>query len=926
MKNALCPATILHGSFAVPFVIPTEAKRSGGICSSADLSWKCFSTERTQISYLADLPTTTYAAFSQRKPHEIYRRHQVQQEIWGSGVEGPAVSSLRLFRQTWPVAIPFDIVRACHLALCFILFVCGVQAAEQTRFPDVQTLVQQGHLDEAETEMRKQIQKHPSVEGYNLLGIIESDRQNFPDAVAAFQQALQLSPNSAQTHNNLGNVYVTQKKLELAEKEFRTALRLEPAYRDANYNLGVLLMARGAPAEAIAHFERMRPANLETSLNLVRAYLQSKRASEALRMAAELSQQHKNDVQVHFSLGVLLASEGQYKAAQLELEKADALHPGTFEISYNLGQTLLRNGEYARAELVLNRALALKPESPETLYLLAQGLADESRPMDALAMLVRAHKIATENTDIILLMAQISISQNYFEDAIPLLESGVALAPQRADLHAALGESYLKSSRIEKAIEEFKKVIAIEPSAPSYALLGLSYQRLGRFDEAKQNFQQGLTLDGHNIGCLFNLGLIAEGQGDSAGADAKFQEVLRLNPNYPDALLELANLRIAGKKLSEAADLLRKYVKVSRNPATGYYKLAMVERGLHETAAADDDLKRFQTLSKNVSDGEFPNEHLFDYLDSRSKLDPRARNQMDIAEITEQLRNHPDQPEGLYLLAEAYLKSGKVDEAKSTIAQLDKVSANDYRILTGAGVLLARHHLYDDAIQHFQAALQTNPNADEIKFDLADAYFRKGLYRQALDAAQQVSEQGRKDDAYLALLGDIYTHLGDAAHAEEIYRNAITRNPDNDQDYLALALLEFREHNVAGAKQTLLQGQARMPGSGKVLWGLGIASALEGKTAEAEQHFERAVDLLPEWPGSYSTLGVFYFQTGQIDKAKEVLDRFKNSSEHGALDINRIEQVLAQAPATSPAANEPMTMANREQLLRFALSLADRTL
>jgi hypothetical protein len=32
------------------------------------------------------------------------------------------------------------------------------------------------------------------------------------------------------------------------------------------------------------------------------------------------------------------------------------------------------------------------------------------------------------------------------------------------------------------------------------------------------------------------------------------------------------------------------------------------------------------------------------------------------------------------------------------------------------------------------------------------------------------------------------------------------------------------------------------------------------------------------------------------------------------------------APATSPAANEPMTMANRQQLLQLALSLADRTL
>ena len=84
-------------------------------------------------------------------------------------------------------------------------------------------------------------------------------------------------------------------------------------------------------------------------------------------------------------------------------------------------------------------------------------------------------------------------------------------------------------------------------------------------------------------------------------------------------------------------------------------------------------------------------------------------------------------------------------------------------------MLLARYHLYDDAIQHFQAALEANPSSDEIKFALADAYFHKRLYPQALDAAQQVSDRGAKDDGYLALLGDIYGHLGDSARAEEIY-------------------------------------------------------------------------------------------------------------------------------------------------------------
>jgi len=822
---------------------------------------------------------------------------------------------------------------ACFFALILLFIACSPGAAQQQpakiseNLQQVESLVQQGRLDEAKTAILAELQRNPSsVDAYNLLGILESDGQDYSGAIAAFQKALQLAPHSAKTHNNLGNVYVAQKNLDLAEKEFQTVLRLDPANREANYNLGVVLMAKGNPAAAIPHFERVRPPNIATRFNLVSAYLQSKRTAEALQLAAALSSENNNDVQVHFTLGVLLASEKQYKPAQLELEKADALQPDTFEILYNLGQDLLRGGDFSKSELALNRALKVKPDSPETLYLLAQDYKNESRPLDALNLLLRAHKIAPENTDIIYLMAQVSMSQNYFEDAIPLLESGIQIAPQRPDLRAALGESYFMAGKVDKAIEEFKKLLELEGSARSYAFLGFSYRSLGRYDEAKQYFQQGLKLDPHNTSCLFNLGFIAERQGDSAGAETMFQAALRSNPDFPDALLELANLRIASGKLPEAADLLRKYVRVSRDPATGYYKLAKVERTLQQTAAADRDLKVFQTLSKDVSAGPYPFEHLFDYLDNRSTLAPGARNQLDLADLQSQIQKHPDQPEDLYMLADAYLKSGNADDARSTIAQLDKISSGDYRTLTGIGVMLARYRLYDDAIRHFQAALQANPNSDEVNFDLANAYFRKHLYSQALDTAGQVSQEGRKDDAYLALLGDIYAHLGDTAHAADIFRDDIARNPDDDQNYLALSLLKFSEGNIGGAKQTLLKGQARIPGSGKLLWGLGIASVLDGKTAEAAERFERAVDLLPEWPGGYSLLGVFYFQTGQITKAKEVLDRFKNSSASGTLDVNRIEQFLAQAPASAALGNQPMPMESRKQLLQLALSLADRTL
>jgi tetratricopeptide (TPR) repeat protein len=838
-------------------------------------------------------------------------------------------------------------IRACiaaSVACRLIFFVADARAMQQgtptspkqsaqavskkpSPFADAEELFRQGKLEEAKSRLQEELSNNASnADGYALLGLICTAEKNYAEALSAFQQGLKLNAKSTGIRNDIGNVYALQGNVEEAEKEFREVVRLNPADADGNYNLGMVLLAKKHPTEAIAHFQRVHPATTASRLNLAKAYFETGRTAEGLREVRELSARNKNDVQVHFTLGVLLVTEKQNREAQLELEQASALQPQAFEILHNLGGVYLNNGETAKAEVVLRRALKIKPDSAETLYLLGQTYSEESKPVDALDELVQAHKLAPENADIIYSLAQVSMSQNYYADVIPLLEAGLNIAPDRTDLRAALGESYFMSGKVDAAIEEFARLIELDPSARSYAFMGLCYRQLGRFDEARKYFEEGLKKDPHNNACLFSMGYIEERQGNHESAEHYFEATLKENPEQADALLELANLRITQKRFEEAIPLLRKFIRVARTPAPGYYKLAMAERSLHQTEAAQRDLSVFQTLSKNASTGPYPYEHLFDYLDNRSNLSKEEKTELDLTELANQIQKNPDQPENLYLLAEGYLKLGKVDEARKTVAEMDQLSKGDFRTETGVGVLLARYRLYDDAVQHFQAALKVNPDSDDVKFDLANAYFRKGLFEQAFETVKQISNQGQQDDAYLSLLGDIDAHLGKTAEAEQIFRNAIKRNPDNDQYYLSVTLLQLRQNDVAGAEKTLQEGLTRMPSSGKLLWAQGLVAILQGRTAQAAERLEQAVNLLPEWVGSYSTLGVFYYQTGQIDKAKEVLNRFKGNNTSGVLDVNRIEEVLEKAPAMPRVVNEPMPAASRQQVLQFALSMADRTL
>jgi tetratricopeptide (TPR) repeat protein len=800
-------------------------------------------------------------------------------------------------------------------------------ASADEHFAEAERLLHQGDTEGSLAATQAGLKLAPrSVKGLDLLGVIYGQKHDFARAVAAFDAALKVDPHSAVTHTDLGNIYFEERQLDLAEREFQASLRENPNDREANYNLGSLLLAKKQPKLAIAYFNRVQPQDLQVLFNLSQAYFASGQKAKGLEVAKSLSDAAKDNVDGHFTLGVLLASQEEYPAAIHELATADALKPGTFAILHDLGQVYIKSGDNDRALDVLSRALKLEPDSVATLYLMAQAYSNEQKDVSGLDLLAKAHKLAPRNTDVIFLMARLSMKQEFYGDAVPLLEEGLKIAPKEPTLLAALGESYYMIGKVGEAKDTFQTLIEVEPTASSYAFMGLWYRNQGQFDEAVKHFQQGLKADPHNAACLYNLGYIAVRQGRYEDAEKWLHQALEVQPEYADALLELANVKMHQKKFEDALPLLRKCAQIDPNPGPVYYRLGETERSLHQTDAAERDFKIFQTLSKNPTPLPYPYQHLFDYVDQRAGLPAQQQTQLDLTELKHEVELHSERPENYYMLAEAYLKEGQVENARQAIAELDQLSQGDFRTAVGVGVLLARYRLYADAIAHFKQGLQANPAADDAWYDLADAYFRMRDFKNALDAEQRVSPEGQNDAGYLALRADTAGHLGQNDEAITLYRREISGNPDRDAAYLSLALIYLRSGAMADAGEILKQGTERIPDSGQLAWGMGVLAAAEGNAADAESYLKRSVDLMPQWPAAYSALGVFYFETGQIDKARQTLEQFTQNGPSGALDTGRIEQALANASSQQPAGPlGQFAPQARQQFLQFAFSLADQS-
>ena len=76
------------------------------------------------------------------------------------------------------------------------------------------------------------------------------------EAVQAYHQALEIDPDFADAHVNLGRHYHEARDLEKAEAHYREAIRCAPVDATSHFNLGVLLEDRERRLDALAAYER----------------------------------------------------------------------------------------------------------------------------------------------------------------------------------------------------------------------------------------------------------------------------------------------------------------------------------------------------------------------------------------------------------------------------------------------------------------------------------------------------------------------------------------------------------------------------------------------------------------------------------------------------------------------------------------------
>ena len=115
-------------------------------------------------------------------------------------------------------------------------------------------------IENALSRLEKKLKKEGgTVQEYYELGSIYADKKMFAQAIGLLQKSLKgvdaEEENLSPVHNALGFAYFAQEQYDIAIREYKEALKLEPGYVTALNNLGHVYERKKLTAQALQTYE-----------------------------------------------------------------------------------------------------------------------------------------------------------------------------------------------------------------------------------------------------------------------------------------------------------------------------------------------------------------------------------------------------------------------------------------------------------------------------------------------------------------------------------------------------------------------------------------------------------------------------------------------------------------------------------------------
>ena len=339
-------------------------------------------------------------------------------------------------------------------------------------------------------------------------------------------------------------------------------------------------------------------------------------------------------------------------------------------------------------------------------YLLAEGAAQRS-----------LRSLPFHNDAALLVLARVAEARHEFKTALRLVEQ----AGESADGLSILVSANLAMGRVDDATQAAEALVKLSPGLTSLALRGLVRMAQGQDGEAIEDFTRSIASEepgetGGSAWARTLLGRLHAKRGRLALARSLYDEALRILPQYPLALLNLAELDARAGRYDTVERLYAQVVTISEASPNVYDHavlrgLAQIEELRGDTAAAVALWNRAETrLRRDAADGSFGHRREL----ARLLLERRRAGDLPeaLALMELETRTRRD-PETLDILAWALSSSGRWADARQTIRDALRWGLKDAGMFHRAATIAQALGDDGEARRYFRMSRETDPTFDD---------------------------------------------------------------------------------------------------------------------------------------------------------------------------------------------------------------------
>jgi len=235
------------------------------------------------------------------------------------------------------------------------------------------------------------------------------------------------------------------------------------------------------------------------------------------------------------------------------------------------------------------------------------------------------------------------------------------------------------------------------------------------------------------------------------------------------------------------------------------------------------------------------------------------------------LDQHPRDANFLCLSASALVKLGQFDDANERIEQAMSIYPEFARPHEVRGELLLANGELSDAAEAFQKALELDPKLQRTRMKLGQVF----MYMGRVDEAQALKTEfmGLSEDNQDIAKAVELEKEEKFAEAEKIYRQILTRHPDNVSAMRLWARLGIQQEHYPDAEVLLQQAVRVTPGFSRAWADLCAAQMEQQKFDEVIESANRLIKLRPLTPDGYMWLGNASASAGLLPDAVNAFDK-----------------------------------------------------